>query len=162
MTFQPSNSKTVFLATSEVFPQDQSQFLVKLTSTYTDIAQCVNVREIATYQDNQAVITGQQFSTPGNTQLKKYTFRKVYYFGAILAGATLTVAHGITGLVQFTSMYGTCVTAIVDYRPIPFVSTAAVNQQISLNADGTNFYVINGAASPNITSGIIVLQYLLN
>lgn len=162
MTYQPINSKAAFLPTTEFFPKDETQRLIKHTTNYTDIAQAVNVREIALYQNGQPVITGQQFSDPTNNQNKKYTFRNVYYFGAIAAGATLNIAHGITGLAQFTHMYGTCVTAVVDYRPIPFSSTAAVNQQISLRVSGANIEIINGAASPNITSGIIVLEYLLN
>lgn len=162
MTFQPINSKTAFLPTTEVFPKDESQRLIKQTSNYTDIAQAVNVREIALYQDTQSVITGQQFSDPGNAQKKKYTFRTMYYFGAIAAGATLNTPHGITNLVQCTHIYGTCITDVVDYRPIPYSSTVALNQQISIRVVGANIEIINGAASPNITSGIIVLEYLLN
>lgn len=166
MTFKPSNSSGSFLPTSEVFPADQSQLLIKMTTNYTDIAQAVNIREIALYQNGQAVLTGQQFSVPGTNNEKKYTFRQTYYFGAIATGATLLIAHNIdvsaTGLRQFTAMYGTCVTDIVDYRPIPWSSTAAVNQQISLRVAGANIEIINGAGSPNITSGIVVLEYLLN
>lgn len=168
MTFQPINSKTAFLPTTQVFSKDDSQRLITHTSTYTDISQAVNIREIALYQDGQAIITGQQFSVAGDNQKKKYTYRKVYYFGAIAAGATLLIPHGITGLVQCTDIHGTCITDVVDYRPIPYSSTAAINQQISIRvfpslpAINANIEIINGAGSPNITSGIVVLEYLLN
>ena len=161
MTFAPTNSKTAFLNTAETLPKDQEQLLIKLTTMHTDVANAVNVREIALYQDSQAVLTGQQFSIPGTNQGKKSTFRQMYYFGAIAAGATLTFAHGITGLVQLTHAHGTCVTA-ADFRPIPYASTAALNQQISLRVTAANIEIINGAAAPNIVSGIVVLEYLLN
>ena len=161
-TYQPINAETAYLPTTTVFPKDDEQRLIEMTSNYTAIAQAVNVREIALYQNGQPTITGQLFSDPGFQVAKKLVYRQMYYIGAIAPGATLTVAHGITGLVQFTHMYGTVVTNAVDYRPIPFASTAAFNQQISLGADSTNFYVSNGAGAPAITSGIVVLEYLLN
>lgn len=161
MTFQPINSKTAFLPTTEVFPKDESQRLIKQTSNYTDIAQAVNVREIALYQDTQPVITGQQFSDPGNAQKKKYTFRTMYYFGAIAAGATLNIPHEIKNLFQLTHAYGTCVIGN-DFTSIPHVSTVALDEQISMEVTATDIEIINGAGGPNITSGIIVLEYLLN
>lgn len=162
MTYAPLNTQAGFLNTAEVFPEDKSQFLIKLTSTYTDIANRVNIREIGTYQDQQQILTGQQFSTPGDNQTKKFSFRQMYYFGAIAPGATLTIPHNILGLVQFTHLYGTCITAVPDFRPVPFVDTSDLTGQISLRADATNIYVINGAIAPAITSGLIVAEYLLN
>lgn len=160
MTYAPLNSKTAFLNTAETYPKDQEQLLIKLTSLHTDIANAVNVREISIYQQDQPVLTGQQFSVTGSNQAKKQTYRKTFYFGAIAAGATSTFAHGITGITQLTHAYGTCITA-ADFRPIPYASTVALNQQISLRVTATDIEIINGAACPNITSGIVVLEYLL-
>ena len=156
MTAQQSASP--FLIPAEVFPEDQSQLLIKMTSIHTDIANCVNIREISAYEQNQQVVTGQQFSIPGENQKKAFSFRKTFYFGAIGAGATLTFAHGITGVVQFTHMYGTCVTA-ADFRPIPYAPAIAANY-IALTADAVNVNVQNGAIA--INSGMIILEYLLN
>lgn len=163
MTFAPVDSTASFLTIAETFPQDQSQLLVKMTSVHSDIANCVNIREIAQYEDNQQILTGQQFSTHGNPTLKKFVFRKMLYIGAYAAGGTYNIPHGITGLVQFTHIYGTCITDAVDYRPIPYTSTVAVANQISIRIDNAGNIVLGvGAGSPNITSGIIVLEYLLN
>ncbi len=162
MTYAPSNSKTAFVSTSEVFPQDESQLLIKLTNLHTTVATAINVREICLYQDNNEILTGQEFSVPGNSQLKRYTFRKAFYFGAIATGATLNIAHGITDLVECTAFKGACVTDVVDYRPIPYVSTVAVNQQISIRVLGANIEIINGAGAPNITSGKVVIEYFRN
>ncbi|MCE5319402.1 MAG: hypothetical protein LLG04_18810 [Parachlamydia sp.] len=160
MTYAPINSKTAYLSTAETLPKDQGQLLVKLTSLFTDIANAVNVRQISIYQQNLPVLTGQQFSVPGSNQQKKTPYRQVYYFGAIAAGATLNIAHNITGLVELTNAYGTCVT-VNDWRTIPSTSTVALNQQISLRVTAANIEIINGAACPNITSGKVVLEYLL-
>ncbi len=160
-SYLPSNSKTAFLPTSEVFPEDDSQFLIKLTNLYTDIANAVNLREIAQY-DLAEFITGEQWFTSGNAQVKRSTFRRVYSIGAIATGATSTTAHGLTGFTAFTHIYGTCITDVVDYRPLPYVSATAVNAQISLTITGTNIVIVSGAAAPNITSAIVVLEYLKN
>lgn len=160
-SYLPSNSKTAFLPTSEVFPEDDSQFLIKLTNLYTDIANAVNLREIAQY-DLAEFITGEQWFTSGNAQVKRSTFRRVYSIGAIATGATSTTAHGLTGFTAFTHIYGTCITDVVDYRPLPYVSATAVNAQISLTITGTNIVIVSGAAAPNITSAIVVLEFLKN
>lgn len=162
MTYAPINAKSAYLATTEVFPKDNEQFLIKLTTKYTDIANAVNDREIAIYQASQQVLTGQVYSTPGDNQTKKYVFRTMFYIGAVPAGSTLTTAHGIAGLVQCTHMYGTCITATPNFKPIPFTDAALVTNQIALYADSTNFYVVVGATSPAITSGTVTLEYLLN
>lgn len=155
-------TQSPFVSSSEYFSPDNSQLLIQLSSNHTNIANAINDREIALYQDQQQTVTGQQFSSPGTNQAKKYTFRKVFYFGAIAPGATLSFAHGITNLVQFTRLYGTCVTNVVDYRPIPFIDSPIGGGEISLLSTPTNIVITLGAAAPNITSGIIVSEYLCN
>ena len=130
-----------------------------LVQTYIDIAQSSNFKEIGQYETIETV-TGQRFFDIANPQVKFFTFRKSFAVGAIAAGASINIAHGITGIVNFTRIYGTCVTDVVDYRPIPMVSTTALNEQISVKVDATNIVITNGAAAPNITSGLIVLEYI--
>ena len=161
MTVSSNASIAPFLNTTEVYPEDESQLRIKLTDVYTKTATSVNLREIAIY-DLQELLTGQLWFDPNDNQNKRFTFRQVYQIGAIAAGATLNVLHGIVGVVAFTRMYGTCVTAVVDYRPIPYADAAVVTNQISLTVAGVNLVIVNGATAPNITSGIIVLEYLLN
>lgn len=132
-----------------------------MTQVQVDNANAVNIREIGQY-DTVELLTGQQWFTTGDGQTKRFTFRQVYVLPATAAGATTTIAHGITGQTLFTKIYGSCITNVVDYRPIPYASVSAVNKQIEINVDTTNINIINGASSPNITSGIIVLEYLKN
>lgn len=155
-----TGSGSAFLSTAETYPEDMSQLLIKLTSVHTDIANSVNVREISQFQDGQEIINGQQFSTTGNAQVKRYAFRKMFYFGAIATGATLPIAHGLAGFTAFTHIYGTIITDVVDYRPLPYVDTAAIGNQISVGVDAANIIIVSGATAPNVTSGIVVLEYL--
>lgn len=161
MTFSPASSSAPFQPTSTFFPEDFEEFRVKFLEVYRDLANNLNTKEIGIY-DLQEFLTGQQWFTTGNPQKKRQTFRRVYSIGAIAAGATLNTAHGLTGITAFTAIYGTAVTDAVDYRPLPYVSTVALNQQVSLTVDATNIIIVNGAGAANITSALVVLEFLKN
>lgn len=161
MTFDPANSIGPFLQTSTFFPDDFDEFRVKFLEVYRNIANATNTREVGIY-DLVEFLSGEQWFTVGNAQKKRRTFRKVFSIGAIAAGATSLTAHGLTNVTSFTHIYGTAVTDAPDNRPLPYVSTVAVNQQISLRVTATDIEIINGAASANITSAIVVLEYLKN
>lgn len=150
-----------YLVTSREFPVEQEGLNEELTKAYTDIANAVNSRTIGVH-DKFQVVTGERWFNNTNVQSKRQTYRQVYEFGAITAGApAVTVAHGISGITAFTAIYGTCITATPDYRPLPYASTTA-GANIELNVDATYIYITVGAISPNVTSGIVVLEYLLN
>ena len=157
----PVNSIAPFLPTSIYFPEEFKEFRVDLLAIYRNIANTVNARQISVF-DLTEFLTGEQWFTDGNPQTKRQTYRKCFSIGAIAAGATSTTAHGITNVTSYTRIEGTAVTAVVDYRPIPYASATAVNQQIEIRVDATNITIINGAAAPNITSAIVVLEYLKN
>lgn len=162
MTFRPVNSLAPFIPTSTYFPQDFQQFRIKFLEIYRDIANASNTRDNGIH-DLEEFVSGQQWFTAGDPQKKRLTFRKVFNLGAIAAGGTSTTAHGLTGNpLVFTYIGGTAITNVVDQRPIPFASVTAVNQQIQVQCTATNLVVTNGAASPAITSAIIVLEYLKN
>ena len=161
MTYAPQNTLSVFLPTTEVFPEDNEQFLNKLTHVYTKIAQFTNAKEIG-YYDLVEQVNGKQFFDPANAQRKRTNFRKVFSFDTIGTGATLNIPHGLTGVSIYTRIYGSCLTSTPDYRPIPFVSTAAIANQVSIRVAGANIVITNGGTAPNITSGIAVLEYLYN
>lgn len=161
MTFDPSNSLAPYLQTSVFFPDEFDEFRVKFLGLYRDISSNVNVRQIGIF-DLQTFLSGERWFTTGDPQKKRQTFRKVFELGAIAPGAVSTTAHGLTGVTAYTHIYGTAITSVVDYRPIPFASTNAVTDQIMVLTDAINLNVFNGATAPAITSGIIVLEFLLN
>lgn len=159
MTFGPENAISNYLPVEIQLPEEQADINQVFSDRHRSIADVVNLKENAQYEDSE-LLTGQQWFTANNNQTKRQTYRKVFDTGVINAGATANIAHGITGVALFTRIYGCCVTAVVDYRPIPYSSVAALNQQIEINVAGLNIVIINGAASPQITSGIVVLEYI--
>ena len=165
MTFAPSNSEAPYLPVYLKFEEKGQHLYNQLSTMYSAIAYRLNNREIALYPFDE-VLTGQKWSDPANTQLFKETFRTVFLIGALAAGATLTTAHGITGFstLTFTYIGGTVITdaATFNKRPLPYASATLITDQIQIDADDTNFRIINGATAPNITSGLVVLEYLKN
>jgi hypothetical protein len=159
MTYAPLHSKTTSLNQAEYFPEDQSQLIVKITNVYSNIAKAVNVREVAFY-DLQPLLTGQQFFNSVDVQKLRPTYRKVFNIGGIATGATLNTAHGLTNVIAFTRIYGTCITA-AGFYPLPLVNVLNVTNQVSVSILGANLVIVNGATAAAITSGIVVLEYIL-
>lgn len=156
--------KTPFLIETRHFATDNpNQLNHTLDKMYFEVAYAVNSRIIGIFDQFQ-VVTGERWFNTEIIQNKKQSYRQVYPFGAITAGSTLSIDTEISGITQFTKIYGTCITNVIDYRPIPYASISA-NANIELNVTPGTTFTINikvGAGSPNITSGIIVIEYLLN
>lgn len=157
----PVNNQSSFLPTTTVLPQDYNELLIRLTKNYNDIANYLNIREIAIYETTET-LTGEQWTNVGQPTNRRQTFRKIFYFATIAAGANLAITTGITSVTSYTHIYGTVVTDVPDKRPIPFADVTAVTNQISVIVDDVagTATVFNGATAPNITSGILVLEYL--
>src|SRR6185295_5487472 len=153
-----------FIGTSTFFPDDFPEFRAKFLELYRDLSNAVNTREVGVF-DLVEFLTGENWFTAGNPQIKRKTYRKVFQLSATGAGVTTNIAHGITGVnttTTFTHIYGACVTNAPDNRPIPFASATVVTDQIQVLVNATNIVVTNGATAPSITSGYIILEYLKN
>lgn len=159
MTFSPNFSLGAYLSETIEVPPDQSDQTAYLKTRLEEILRNLNKKEIASYEELE-LLNGQQYygATP---QEKRYVYRRVFPFGAIAAGATLPIVHGIAGITAFTRMYGTVITANPDDRPIPFAGVVA-NSNIEIIRNGLNVNITVGAGSPNVTSGILVVEYLKN
>lgn len=162
MTFLPVNALQVPLDENVSFSDNWDFFLEQITKRYRDIAREVNVKERAFYPLEQEILNNQKWFINNNPQNFRSCFRQVFYFGAIAAGATLNIPHNITELTLFTKISGTVITNIPDYRPLPFVDTINVTNQIRINATAIDIVITNGATAPNITQGIVILEYLKN
>jgi hypothetical protein len=160
MTFLPTFSLGNYLEESVSLPDDPAEFKRILKTALEDILKQVNRKDTGAYEEVE-ILNNQQFFG-ATAQVKRNVYRRVYDFGAIATGATLNIAHGLIGVTEFTRIYGTAVTGVPDFRPIPRTSTVNINQQISLDIVGVNIVIINGAGGPNITGGIIVLEYVKN
>jgi hypothetical protein len=166
MTFGPINSYSSFLPPEFDLPQDPKLMTELLSIRERDTASIINVKQNGQFETTE-LLSGQFWFNPLVTQQSRqprYGYRQVYSFGAIAAGATLTIAHGIVIVAGetlfFTAIRGSCLTAVPDWRPIPYSSATLVTNQIEIRADATNIYIINGSTAPNITSGVVVLEYL--
>ena len=163
MTFLPANTRSLFLPTSQVYPEDESQRLIVLTDVYTQIAMRVNQKYVGLFPLDE-IQNGAQFFNSASPRNVRFGFRKVFEIGAIVAGATDTTAHGITGFstLTFTSITGTAVTAAATFNkiPLPYTSATLITDQVQLDVDDTNIRIINGATASDIASGIVILEYL--
>jgi len=146
-----------FMRTSREFPEDIKNLTVELNRSFIETATAVNARTIGLFPVNLPALTGEAWYLLSNQ--KQQTLRQVYPFGAIAPGATLNIPYTIFGFSQFSRIYGTCITALPDYRPIPYASVVA-NANIDLRVSPTNIIVAVGAASPAIVSGLIVIEWL--
>lgn len=160
MTFQPPFTLEPQLDENISFSDKWEQFLEQITNEFRKAAKKINEKERGFYPQEYEILNDQRFFTAGDPQNYRSVFRKVFPFGAIAAGAALVIPHNIAAFVEFTRIYGTCITNVVDYRPIPYTSVLAANQQIQLVVTAVNINILNGAAAAPITSGIVTLEFL--
>lgn len=159
MTFAPNIGLNANVPTTRNFVQDDpAEFQLLMQSTYSNLANSVNIREIASYETVE-LPTGQQFFVVGNAQTKRYTFRKSFVIGAIAPGGNQTALHNISNITLVTHVTGGVVTANPDFRALPYASVTA-NANIEVTVTPTQYIVRNGAGGPAITSGILVIEYL--
>ena len=165
MTFDPINSFGYFLIQNQFFSKDFDTFLQQITKINADISRAVNIREIALF-DLAEIPIGQQWFNTANVQVKRDAFRKVFSIGTIAPGATFTMAHGISGFstLTFTHIYGTAITAAASFNqiPLPYVNISNISACVQIDADTTNFRIVNGATASTINSAAIVIEYLKN
>ena len=153
-----------YLRTTREFPEDLQQLTVQVNKSYVDIANAVNNRTIGLFPTNRPAITGESWFLSGNQ--RQQTLRQVYPFGAIAAGTELDIPTGITSFVSFTRIYGTVVTNVPDYRPLPYIDPASLTTGMAILV-GTvagiqQIRIVLGATAVPVVSGIAVLEYLSN
>ena len=156
MTSSPENSIGFYLEENFTYTKDKETLPNQMNEVYQKIARASNAKEIARYEEIET-LTGQRF--PGATpQTKKSIYRKVFIFGAIASGATLNIAHGLTGVTSYTRVYGT-ITDGTNHYPLPRVSATLITDQVSLDIIGANIRIINGATAVAVTSGFVILEF---
>ncbi len=158
--FDPTNSfGNTYIATTRDFQQDENNLRLLLNQSYIEIANSLNLKSNGVFETIETQNGEQFFGNTDNQQKKRYAFRKVFTIDPIAPGATLTFAHNITGVTQFTHIYGVINTA-ADSRPLPYVDVVNVTNQVSLSVTATNIVITSGATATAITGGIVVLEYL--
>jgi len=162
MTFSPPNTLEAALPENITFGENWKEFHEQFTNLYRKVSVKINSKERALYPLELEILNDQQFFVVGNTREYRSVFRKVFHFGAIGAGVALNIVHGIDVINAFTRMYGTINTGFPDDRPLPYVDTFLVTNQVSVLRNGINLIITNGATAPAIVSGICVVEYLKN
>lgn len=158
--FQPSSTfGNTYIPQFTDYHVDDDQLRSALSKRDTQIAIALNYKANGVFEKVETQTGEQFFSETTDQNRKQFSFRKTFTFGAIAPGGTTSFNHGITTILRFTHIYGTCITSVVDYRPIPHASVT-LNANIEVIVTATTVTVNNGAASPAITSGLIVLEYL--
>lgn len=154
-SFLPVNSRAPFLPTSEIYPEDPEQLLIRLSQIYQEMALRTNVKEIGQYEVDLELLNGQQYFG-SDPQTKRFVYRKVLQTGVLATGAN-NIAHNITfptpNTFHFTRIYGVIEdVTIPQYIPIPDdvtnVSVGGVNVTITIPVAYNGF------------SGTVVLEYV--
>lgn len=156
-----TNSQVPYLRTSRDF-NVANELPTTLNKMYIDIANTVNTRTIGIFPTNKHVVTGESWFVQSNQ--RQQTLRQVYSFGAIAAGTELDIPHGITSFIQFTKIYGTVITNVPDYRPLPYVDPITLTTGMALLvgtvAGVPSIRIILGATAVPVTSGLVILEWM--
>ena len=159
MTFSPSNTLGPFIQTSIYFPEEFEEFRVKFLEVYRDISNATNTRDVAIF-DLVEFLSGQQWFTPGNAQVKRRTFRKVIPFTPLVAGLN-SFPHGIAGIgasFTFTNIVGTGRNAAGTVQ-VPFPQGGANTSMLEIDPVNINLTIPAAYAG---FSTLITLEYLRN
>lgn len=147
--------RTPYLPTSRKFPaEDELQRI--LTQSYSEISFAVNERSIGIY-DKFLLVTGNRWFNDEEPLERRQEFRRVYKFNN--QAASFTIAHELTDIDFFTSMYGIAATS-TNHIPLPYVSITP-NASIEINVTSTNINILFDTSSPTLIKGVFVLAYVM-
>ncbi len=147
-------SRTPYLITSREFSAEDP-LKIELIKSYSEIARAVNERTVGIF-DKFLLVTGNRWFNNDEPTERRQEYRQVYEFNN--QSATFSISHGLTNIDFLTGFYGSSVTA-TNFIPLPFVGVTA-NTSIEINIDSTNINIIFDSASPALTKGVIVVNYI--
>lgn len=149
-------------------PKDFNQFREITSLLFKRIIDALNKKEGSLFY-LQEIGNFQVYFTTGQPYVFRNVYRKTFDMvdlngGPIAAGATVTFAHGITGITQTTDIYGSAKNSDVPVKfiPLPYVSATLVTDQVQIYLTPTNVVLVNGATQSILTSATIVAEYLKN
>ena len=168
MSFSSDNSMLANqIPISQEIPDPKSPDFANIMSLFLKrMSDSINTKEGGLYFRQEQATFQRYFSNDTTTGVNSaFTTRNVYRIvikiTSVAAGAPPSVfPHGVSGIVACTHIYGSCVTDLPDFRPMPYASVGGGN--IDIRVDNTSLYVLVGAGSPNIVSGTVVIEYLKN
>ncbi len=149
-------NQVAYLRTSREFPEELHQLTVEVNKTYVDIANAVNARTIGLFPVNRPAQTGNNFYILRNS--RQQTSRQVYSFTT-----TASINHTIN--VTFPGQFVLCSGSYTDGTNtygLFFASSVSILGQITFYVTDTQIIFLVGAGSPPLTSGIIILEWLMD
>lgn len=145
-----------YLRLSRRFPTESIDELVtEVNRAYVDTANAVNNRIISSFPNNKPMITGETWYSNGQVKTQQ-TLRQIYYFNT-----TANILHGLD--INSINLFTKCCAFYTDgtnYYGSMFASDVAIAGQITFYVTNTEIIFLNGAGSPTVTSGIVVLEWL--
>lgn len=173
-----SENVGLFLPTTQIFDiqinddgqidqEGLKQLLIRLTQIVNDISIATNLKDTGYYALTEFVNGQVFFPNPALavtvTPVFRQVFRKVIDFGALPNAGTKSVAHGIapTATFSFTRIYATASdTTGLTYIPIPYVSVAALINNVEINVDAVNVNITTGINRTNYNICYVILEYI--
>lgn len=152
------------LPISVEFPSDD-RFIEVMSLLYKRMANAINTKEGSLFPLIE-IGNFQQYYIQSSPNTFRNVYRKTFDMvnlnaGPIAAGATVSVAHGITGLVKSTHIYGSAKNSDVPSKfiPLPYVSATLITDQVQIYLTSTNIVLVNGATQSILTDASIVAEY---
>lgn len=158
MTFDALSTPDFLSPTIDIPYHDAKKMAEIIDIRERRTASVVNNKESGMYPLGEFV-NAQQWFTAGNPRIFRDGFRAVFVVPAIAPGATQPIPHGQT-IVNMTNYWAAVTTDQPDFRIVPYASVTGFTSQIEMRVDSMNIYIINGGASPAITGGLAVIEYL--
>lgn len=144
-----------YLKVQRKFPVIPQALSVELESAYSDIASCVNNREIALFAEGQNINNGKTYTLSSG----KYAgFQRIY---RITATGNTPHSLKLGNIFSFTSIAGTFTDGTNIY-PLPYVNSVSATNQISLSLTSTNIVITPGGGTPpTFVSGVVILEWMV-
>lgn len=149
-------------------PEEPELLRQLLANHLRDISNSVNSKEGGLYSLLEQYCSNQYFILT-NPQLFRNVYRKTFDMvdlngGPIVAGATASFAHNITGVVAATRIFGTATNSDVPpkFIPLPYASATLVTDQVQVYMTSTNVVIINGSTQTDLTQCYVTLEYVKN
>lgn len=142
------------LAISVDFPKDPELLVTQITDTYKKIANVMNTKVGGLFNPNE-VATYKLLASTTPEQQNRNVYRKVFDLvdlngGNIGAGAAVSFAHNITGLVNTMVIYASCTSVTPTYFTV-------VYPDVYLDATNVNFTNPLGVA---LSQAIVIAEYV--
>ena len=146
-------------------PDEIDQWRIEMELMVKRINGVVNTKEGALYIP-QEIASFNLYFDPSSTQKFRNVYRKTFDMVALNGGplnptTTYSFAHGITGIVDPTRIFGTATNNVppISFLPLPYASTT-VARMIEIYATQTNVIIITG--NQTLTQCYITLEYTKN